>query len=98
MARKRFRLNGLVSHTTPDGKSRLGEREILTKKFNNNTITEEEKHKLICLMLLEKKHKKPATSTPKEVIVSLNGFGTLRMKFTDYQLRGNGLSIVAKIW
>jgi len=34
---------------------------------------------------------------PKEVVVSIFG-NQIRMSFTDYQLRGNGFTIVTKIW
>ena len=40
--RKRTKMYGLCSHTTPDGNSHMGEQEILRKKFDAGTITEEE--------------------------------------------------------
>ena len=40
--RKRTRMCGLCSHTTPDGNSYMGQEEILRKKFNKGNITKEE--------------------------------------------------------
>ena len=40
--RHHFKTNGLVSSTTPNGKSLLSKTFILRKKFLNGTITEEE--------------------------------------------------------
>lgn len=61
--RKRTKMNGLVSHTTPNY-SRLGEAEILTKKFNSCSITTEELRKLASFMVIRKK----TTIIKKEVI------------------------------
>lgn len=40
--RRHFKTNGLCSHTTPDGKSFVGEFGRLHKKFKKGNITEEE--------------------------------------------------------
>ena len=55
MARKRTKMFGLVSHTQPDGYSRMGEREVLMKKFNACNITPPELKKLACFLVVEKK-------------------------------------------
>ena len=88
-----------VVHAESNGKTLFGRIEWLSRKLRIGIITSQEQDELAGLLAKYRKSEfKPTTSAPKEVIVALNGFGTLRMKFTDYQLRGNGLSIVAKIW
>lgn len=51
MKRKRIKtkMNGLISHNTSDGKSRLSRNEVLKKKFNSGTITKEEL-KTLCMI------------------------------------------------
>jgi len=50
MARQHFKTTGLCSHTTPDGKSIIGELGRLEKKFRKGDITEEELQ-AYCLMI-----------------------------------------------
>lgn len=54
--RNRTKMSGLVYHAQPRTPLyRMGEREILMKKFNNNSITEPELRKLANFLLAEKK-------------------------------------------
>lgn len=43
-------MTGLCSHTSPDGKSYMGEQEKLNKKFKAGTITREELRSLAMIM------------------------------------------------
>lgn len=53
--RRRTKMSGLVSHTEPTGFSRMGEREVLKKKFDAGVITEVELRKLVTFLVIEKK-------------------------------------------
>lgn len=54
--RSRTKMNGLVYHAQPEiPLYRMGEREILMRKFNDNSITESELRKLVNFLLVEKK-------------------------------------------
>lgn len=53
--RRRTKMVGLVSHTEPTGFSRMGEREVLKKKFDAGVITEVELRKLVTFLVVEKK-------------------------------------------
>ena len=54
--RSRTKMNGLVYHAQPRiPLYRMGEREILMRKFNNNSITEPELRKLVNFLLVEKR-------------------------------------------
>ena len=54
--RSRTKMNGLVYHAQPSRPLyRMGEREILMRKFRNNNITEPELRKLVNFLLVEKK-------------------------------------------
>lgn len=53
--RSRTKMNGLVYHAQPRiPLYRMGEREILMRKFNNSTINKEELRKLVNFLLVEK--------------------------------------------
>lgn len=53
--RNRTKMNGLVYHAQPRiPLYRMGEREILMRKFNDNSITEPELRKLVNFLLVEK--------------------------------------------
>lgn len=52
--RPRFKITGLVSHTTPRY-SIQSEESKLRKKFTNGTINEEELHRLACFVAVLKK-------------------------------------------
>ena len=65
--RSRTKMNGLVYHAQPRiPLYRMGEREILMKKFNDNSITESELRKLVNFLLVEKK-------TPTHITVEIWG-------------------------
>lgn len=54
--RSKTKMNGLVYHAQPRiPLYRMGEREILMRKFNDNSITEPELRKLVNFLLVEKK-------------------------------------------
>lgn len=64
--RSRTKMNGLVYHAQPRiPLYRMGEREILMRKFNNNSITEPELRKLVNFLLVEK--------TPTHITVEIWG-------------------------
>lgn len=70
--------NKLCSHTTPDGKSYMGEGEKLAKKFQTGNITKEELRKYADFLVYTKK------STSDTVIVKVwDGF--VKMSKTLYE-------------
>lgn len=88
--RKRTNMSGLISHTTPNGKSysssesrcRVGIQKLQRLVDEGFKITGTELKKI---------------GNPKEVIVSVFG-GKLKMTFTEYQQRGQGLKVLMEIF
>lgn len=67
MARNRTKTKGLVYHAQPEiPLYRMGERELLMKKFNDGNINKEELRRLVNFLLIEKK-------TPHTVTVEIWG-------------------------
>jgi hypothetical protein len=104
-------LNRLVSHTTPDGKSRMGERDKLMSQFKKGTISDRELSRLASFILIEKtkrtepaKPKKPSIFKntkpqihPKEVVVRVFG-REITVSFREYLDKYDGFSIVMRIF
>lgn len=75
--RPRINKNGLISHNTPNGKSKLGERELLRKKFLSGDITKEELRKYANFLMVEKK------KAPTHITINVFG-GTLKLTIEEY--------------
>lgn len=80
------------------GSSHYSER---IKEMEANKVSSEELKKMLDkyeVAHASVKHRRPRIANkPKEVIVSVFG-NQIKMSLTDYELRGNGLTIVTRIW
>lgn len=104
-------LSRLVSSTTPDGKSEMGERDKLMSQFKKGTISDRELSRLASFILIEKtkrtepaKPKKPSIFKdskpkiyPKEVVVRVFG-REVTVSFKEYLDKYDGFSIVMQIF
>ena len=79
MARLKTKTSGLVYHATPNGKAKLSEREILSRKFAKGNITKEELHKFVNFLMIEKKSKTLETTITikfggKEMVLTIEEY------------------------
>ena len=82
-------MSGLVSHTNPDGRSYVSHREKCSNNLRKLENLINEGYKIV--------GSTKRTKTPKEVVVSVFG-GKLRMTFTEYQQKGQGLTVLMEIF
>lgn len=87
--RKRTRMSGLVSHTNPDGRSYVSHREKCSNNLRKLENLINEGYKIV--------GSTKRTKTPKEVVVSVFG-GKVKMTFTEYQQKGQGLTVLMEIF
>ena len=87
--RKRTKMSGLISHTNPDGKSYVSHKERCNANLNKLEKLINEGYRIVgCTK---------RTKTPKEVVVSVFG-GKVKMTFTEYQQKGQGLKVLMEIF
>jgi hypothetical protein len=82
-------MSGLVSHTNPDGRSYVSHREKCSNNLRKLENLINEGYKIV--------GSTKRTKTPKEVVVSVFG-GKVKMTFTEYQQRGQGLTVLMEIF
>jgi hypothetical protein len=87
--RKRTKMSGLISHTNPDGRSYVSHRERCSNNIHRLESLINEGYRIV--------GSTKRTKEPKEVIVSVFG-GKVKMTFTEYQQRGNGLKVLMEIF
>ena len=88
--RQRIKMSGLVSHNTPDGKSRTSKENKCRMSLDKMQRLLNEGYKLTGV-------KRASDTTPKEVEVAIFG-GKVRMTFAEYQQHGQGLKILMEIF
>ena len=78
------KMSGLVISVTPDGKTKMGERDRLMIQFKNNTLTPVNKKRLLNFLIIEKRkpkyHLVPITFNGKTKMVRLTREEYLRFK------------------
>jgi hypothetical protein len=89
MGRQRTKMNGLISHTTPDGRSTVSHRERCTNNLRKFEKLVNEGFKLIGAT--------KRTQQPKEVVVKVFG-GKVKMTFAEYQQHGKGFTVLMEIF
>lgn len=82
-------MSGLVSHTNPDGRSYVSHREKCSNNLRKLENLINEGYKIV--------GSTKRTKTPKEVVVSVFG-GKVKMTFTEYQQKGQGLTVLMEIF
>lgn len=82
-------MSGLVSHNNPDGSSYVSHRERCSNNIRKLERLINEGYKIV--------GSSKRTQTPKEVVVNVFG-GKVKMTFTEYQQRGNGLKVLMEIF
>ena len=88
--RQRTKMSGLVSHTSPNGKSCVSHKEHCINKLHKLEKMLDEGWKII-----HSEVKKSAT--PKEVVVNIFG-GKVKMTFAEYKQHGDGLKVIMEIF
>ena len=82
-------MNGLISHTDPNGRSYVSHRERCSNNLRKLENLINEGYKIAGLS--------KRTKQPKEVIVRVFG-GRVKMTFTEYQERAKGMTVLMEIF
>ena len=83
------------------GSSHLNEKIASLKANHNSDELKELKERLAAGETIVSCHKRPrikSAKTPKQVVVSLGEGWTLKLSFSEYLKRGDGLKIVMRIY
>lgn len=92
--RKRIekKLKDLVSSASPNGRTKMGEKERLLRRFNNGNIDELSLKRLAFFMVAGKQRKQP-----KEVVIEVFG-KQVTLSLDEYKAKGKEFKVILEVY